>query len=173
LEFEMPWLLIMEFFLLVFGVVALIRGKFTISSRRVVEGVPARVLGLVAIIPLPLFILGGIVLGILKGDKAAQFFEKNKSIFVAIELVGVAIAFAVVFGIGAVIGQPLKKKKRKEKKKYRDHEEDACEEDEDVRPRRRSRQSDEDEEDDRPRSSRRYEEDEDEDDRPRRRREDR
>jgi len=127
------------------------------------------VLGLVAITPLPLFILGGIVLGILKGDKAAQFFEKNKSVFFAIELVGVAIAFAVVFGIGAAIGQPLKKKKKK--KKYRDEEEDAYEEDEDVRPRRRSRQSDEDEEDDRPLRSRRYEEDE--DDRPRRRREDR
>jgi len=129
------------------------------------------VLGLVAITPLPLFILGGIVLGILKGDKAAQFFEKNKSVFFAIELVGVAIAFAVVFGIGAAIGQPLKKKKKKKKKKYRDEEEDAYEEDEEVRPRRRSRQSDEDEEDDRPLRSRRYEEDE--DDRPRRRREDR
>ena len=40
--------------MLIAGIVALIRGKFQLTKASVVEGVPARIIGVIFLLPLPL-----------------------------------------------------------------------------------------------------------------------
>lgn len=159
----------LEIGMLIFGLVALVRGKFTLSKNKVVEGAAARLLGLLALTPLPLA-LAVVFLYVAASSPAnpEKFAEDNKLTIALIEA-GVVIGIAVlVFGIGAAIGKDPAEARRR-KKKRRDEDDYDDEEDYD-RPRRRSRQYEEDDEDedDRPRRRSRRDDDDDYEDRPRR-----
>ena len=43
-----------EIALVIIGLLALVRGRMTVTASRVVEGIPARLLGLLALTPIPI-----------------------------------------------------------------------------------------------------------------------
>jgi hypothetical protein len=157
-----------EIGLAIMGLLALIRGRMTVSKTKVVVGWPARLLGLLALTPLPLVLLIGIIYvaaNVDATDQAAaeRFAQEHKGTITLIEGVTVAaIAFAVI-GLAAAAGahpDEVDRRTRPRAEEYDDYEDDD-------RPRRRRR--DQLEDDERPRRVRR---DDDGDDRPRRRRDD-
>lgn len=145
--------------LAIFGLIALIRGKMTISKTKVVVGAPARLIGLLALVPIPLTLGVGMLIGIAKvaeGGNPEKIAEDNRGLLMGVEI-GIVIVIAIlVFGLGAALGVSPKEAERRERAGRYDDEDGEYEDD---RPRRR-RDRDEEDEDDR-------------DDRPRRRQDDR
>lgn len=161
----------MEIGLAIYGFLALIRGRFTVSSKKVVTGTAAYVLGLLSLCPIPLAFLIALVL-VSSGKVDPE--GNDKWVLVGVEA-GIVIGFAaVIFTIGAMLGTDPAKKKRK-KRRYEEAyevEDDRDENEQDDRPRRkRRREEDELEEDDRPRRKKRdYDDDLDDGDRNEKRR---
>jgi len=133
-----------EIAMLVVGLLALVRGRMTISKTKVVTGTAARLLGLLALTPLPVaFAAVALYVAVSGVGDPERFLEDNKLTLMLIEA-GVVIGIAIlVFGIGAAIGT--------------DPARDRPEDEEDDRPRRRARRDED------------FEDGTDEDERPRRR----
>ena len=69
-----------EIALIVVGILALARGRMTLSKTKVVVGAPARLLGLLALTPLPLAFMIGFVYAISKGpDNDERALEENRT----------------------------------------------------------------------------------------------
>ncbi len=95
----------LEIALLVIGFLALVRGRLTITPTKVVEGIPARLLGLIAMTPFPLALMVGIAFAIAQGPGAdpEKFAEDNRWTLIGIEaaiVIGISI---VVFGAGSMM----------------------------------------------------------------------
>lgn len=135
--------------LFVMGIVMLITGRMKLSANKVVEGWPARLLGLLALVPLPLCLLIGLVFGIRAGLQGQVDVSSQEKIILGVTEAGITLGdLALLFIIGfAVAVPPLSQRK------VTDYDEDEEEEEEDDRPRRRSRATydDEDDADDEPR----------------------
>lgn len=180
----------MEIALAIVGLLALVRGRMTLSKSKVVEGAAARVLGLLALTPVPLVLLVSVVMvAVSKPADPEKFVEDKKWTIVAVEA-AIVIAVGLLLAIlGAALGtDPEEDRPRRRTRRRRVRDENADDEDDrprrprpayevvdegddgDDRPRRRLRDEDgfEDDADDRPRRRRRDEWDDDEDDRPRR-----
>lgn len=155
----------LEIGLFVFGLMAVINGRMKFGENKVVEGLGARLLGLLAMAPLPLAFTVGFVYGFMKAANdpnfdADQFAQDN-----ALALAGVEAAIVIGLGllvlvIGLSIGVPPERPRRR-----RDRDDDY-----DDEPRRR--RDEDDEYDDQPRRRPRDDDDDTYDDRPRRRRRD-
>ena len=152
-------LIALEIAFTIFGLLAVIRGKMTLTKTRVVEGLPARLLGLVAMIEFPMALTAGIIYGLFKAKHGnGQMDEKELVILTGIELGFFVVMCIVVFSIGFLLAvDPTRKKKRKRRKEYNEHDEYQYEDD---RPSRKpSKDSDKDDkmeaEDDRPTRNRR------------------
>jgi hypothetical protein len=176
-------LLLYEIGLGIFGLITVIRGKMALSSTKVVEGIPAYMLGILAMVPLPLAFTIGLVVGFMHAKDGNEFKldNENQLMFAVIELGICLVVSALVFGIGASIG----KKPNKKRKKHWDDDDDENWDDrirrsryeddnEDERPRRKRRaelEEDEQYENERPRRKRHLDEDDlEEEERPRRKR---
>ncbi len=139
----------MEIGMFIAGVMALIKGRMTISKTRAVEGVPARLLGLIAMTPLPIVLLVGVVIGVIQGDNAQALLANNNLAMILTEA-GIVIGIAVlVFGVGFALSTDVSDTPKKKKKTRRvvdtDYGEDVGSEEEE-RPRRRRRVQSDDEE---------------------------
>lgn len=135
----------MEIGLAIFGILALVRGKMTISKTKVVVGAPARLLGLFALTPLPLAFMAGVIYAVREGGGNPQGFVANDNARLTLALIegGIVVGVAiVVFAIGAMIAVPPQEAERRERTEY-DEDEDA------ERRVRRRREDDEDERDER------------------------
>jgi hypothetical protein len=140
----------MEIGLAIFGILALVKGKMTLSKNKVVVGAPARLLGLLALMPLPVAFGVGLLYALSEGPvNAGRVADDNKLALAAVEG-GIVVLFAVlVFGIGAAVGITPQEAERRERRAPGRYDEDDRYDD-DERPGKR---------------------DEDDDDRPRKRRE--
>ncbi|WP_178132531.1 hypothetical protein [Limnoglobus roseus] len=157
-----------EIGLFIMGIMALIRGTMKFSATRVVEGTPARLLGVLAMLPLPLVFTIGFIIGFMEGAKnpnagVQDFVEKHGKMLAIVEAsvtLGIAALVCIIgYSIGGVPESERRRRRRRE---------DDFDDDEDDRPARRRRRDEDDEYDDRPR--RRRDEDDEYDDRPRRKR---
>jgi hypothetical protein len=154
--------------LIIAGIVALVTGRMKFSKNRAVQGVPARLLGVALLTPLPLGFLAAMIYTMAhidpnKPDQAQQWAQQHDGAITAV-MAGTMIGLAVlIIVIAAFLAKPIKPAKRR---KRRDRDDDF---EDDDRPRRRR---DELEDDDRPRRRRPAAEDEEDEDRPRRRRRD-
>ena len=106
----------MEIGLAIVGLIALFGGKFTISKTKVVQGMPARLLGLLALTPFPLALV--VVLGYVAANAPAnpeQFVKDNQWTLIGIEA-GIVITIAVLlFVIGAAVAtNPEETRKRRD-----------------------------------------------------------
>jgi hypothetical protein len=141
---EVAMILGIEIAMIVVGLIALFRGKLTISKTKVVEGIPARLLGLLALTPIPVVIAVGLAYTILSNPADPEkFVEENKTTLVVIEVVIVLGIAILVFGIGAALGKDPTARRR-------DEEEDEYDDERDDRDRRDDR-AERDDYDDRPR----------------------
>ncbi len=107
----------MEIGLAIFGILALVRGKMTLSKNKIVIGAPARLLGLVALAPLPLAFGAGVLFAITQGAEAnaERFAEDNRWTLTLIEA-GIVIGTAiVVFLIGAMVAVSPAEAERRER----------------------------------------------------------
>jgi hypothetical protein len=153
----------LEIGLFIFGILALVRGRMTLTKSKVVEGVPARLIGMLALTPLPVAFLIGVAYAIIAAPADPEkFAEDNKWTLMGIEaaiVIGVAI---MVFVIGMLVAVDPKEARRR-KRRYED-EDDEAEDDYDRPRRRRSRDEEEDDENESGRPRRRRRRDDDEDD---------
>jgi hypothetical protein len=154
--------------ILIFGIIALIKGEFQLSADRVVRSGPARVVGALLLLSLVLgpggALLYGFAVGVSRGvelakqgkqapneaDKAALKAEIETPaniINIGGTLLPLVAAFIVAFATAGPRRRPVR--------------DDIDDDDDDDRPRRRRpRDEDEDDEDDRPRRRRRDDDDE-------------
>jgi hypothetical protein len=160
----------MEIGLAIAGLLALIRGRMTISSTKVVEGTPAYLLGILAMCPLPLAFMVGFVYGVANARQGnQQIGENEKWILLGIEAALVIGIGVLIFIIGiAVATNPTKSKRRK--RRHEDNYEDDDDEYDDRRPLRKHREDDYEDDDDPPPRKRSKDDYEDDDDRDEKRR---
>lgn len=129
-----------EIAMLVIGLLALVRGKMTVTGSKVVVGVPARLLGALALTPLPaafVAIIGFVALNAPADPE--QFTQDKKLTIMAIEAVIVIGIAVLVFGIGAAIGISPAEAERRERRRRRYEDEEEYEDD-DREPRRERRE---------------------------------
>src|SRR5690348_12597804 len=109
-----------EIAMIVVGILALVRGKMTVTGNKVVIGLPARLLGLLALTPLPVVFVA--VIGYIALNAPAdpeQFAQDKKWTITAIEAVIVIGIAVLVFGIGAAIGVDRREAERLERRRRR------------------------------------------------------
>lgn len=171
-------LLLVQLALFVAGVVLLFVGRLPLSRTKVVEGAPARVLGLVAAAPLPVAFTVGFFVGFLAQPADPQkFLADNRWNILLVDAglvlgaVLIVVVGALVFGTDPTEGDDYDRPRRRRRRRQRYEDIDDAggeydrprsrpayevvddEYDEPARPRRRVR-DDGDDYDDRPR--RRY-----------------
>jgi len=169
--------------LAIMGVLALVRGRMQISKTKVVVGIPARLLGLLGLTPLPLAVVVGLIYVAANADvtdpQAVQrFTQEHRGTFTLIEGVCAGLVAVTLFVLAAVLAVSPDEVRRRDRRRsavdYDDEYDDAPRrrrgrDDADDRPQRR-RDADGDLDEDgprRPRAGAGYD-----DDRPRRRRDD-
>jgi hypothetical protein len=144
----------LEIGLAIYGLIALIKGRFNISKAKAVTGVPARLLGLVCLTPLPVAIVAAMIYTAAATDvtdpqKVEQFAQDNMLTYTLIEA-GVVIGIAVlIFVAAAVMARPIEEVERESRRKAREYDDGY-----DDRPRNRRLDEHDEEDDDRPRRKR-------------------
>ena len=150
--------------LIIAGLVALIRGQLKLSQKKAVQGVPARLLGIALMTPLPLGFLAALVYTMMSVDPnrpdAVERWTKDNEMTLNLIIAGVEIGLAlIIIIVAAFLAKPLPadggRSARRRERDYDDYEDEP-------RPRRKR------DENDGPRGRRAADYD-DEDDRPRRR----
>jgi hypothetical protein len=157
--------------MIIAGIVAIIRGRLQLSQTKAVQGVPARLLGVALLSPLPLGFLVALGYTMLNVDpnrpdeveKWTHDHEMTLNLIVAGVEIGLGLLIVI---IGAVLAKPLPREGRRRRRRPADEYDDYA--DDRPRPRRKSGGD----EDDFPSRRRRADPDDYEDDRPRRRRDD-
>ena len=126
-----------EIALAIYGVIGLFGGKMTISKTKVVLGAPARLLGALALTPLPVaFVVILMYVTTQAPANPERFADENKLTIALIEAVIVIGIAILVFGIGAAIAvDPREAARRARRDDYEEYEN----EDEDDRSRNRDR----------------------------------
>jgi hypothetical protein len=104
-----------EIALLILGLVAIFRGKLTLTKARVVEGTPARLLGLLGLAPIPVTIALCFAIGVVQG--ATGTFDQGafKTTAIIVEGCVLLVCIVLLYTIGfAFAGLPGSKRARKE-----------------------------------------------------------
>jgi hypothetical protein len=164
---------IAEIAMLIFGIIALSVGRFTLWRDRVVQGTPARIVGGLLLLPLLVGQGGAAIIGAMWGmeremqgrplDFQNAFREVPQELqtkVTILNIVAVAVPFVAVLVISLVTAKPPKRKKRR--RDWDDEDDDYDRNDDRPRRRRREREA-YDEDDDRPRRRRDRYDSEDED----------
>ncbi len=118
----------MEIALLVLGILALATGKLTLTRTRVVRGWPARLLGLLAILPLPLCFLVGFILGFITVARGQPFDVQAQRLTLSLIEAGITLLCLVaLYGIGWFLADDLAaevepSRRRRRRSKERDPE---------------------------------------------------
>ena len=96
-----------EIGLLVMGIIALVKGKLTLSKTRVVHGTAARLLALIALLPLPLSFAAGLVYGVVVtargGDVAA---DSARLTMIGAEVAILVGCIVALYAIGWTLAKP-------------------------------------------------------------------
>ncbi len=104
-----------EVIMLIFGIIALVRGRFLLTRAKEVRGWPARVIGVLLVTPFPLGFLVGMVLG-------AIFLANGKEVggrefTTAAQIIGVviiALCLCTAIGVAIFFAEPIRKKHSEE-----------------------------------------------------------
>jgi hypothetical protein len=142
---------IAELICLVFGIVVLATGKIKLTGSRIVKGVPARIIGVLLLLPLVLGTGGAAIYGAMVSFQAAQANPGNppdtaalakqlETPVLIINIVGGGIPLVAAFILALVNAKPGEKPRPK-------REEDEFDETDEDRPRRRRRADDVDKDD--------------------------
>jgi len=107
----------LEIGMLIVGIMALVKGTVTLSKTRVVEGVPARIAGVIMLLPLPLSFAGGFMLGasraMTKGGQVNVQEFQTTLIIMEVAIVLSCLAIGVVIALAASKHPEEKRPERK------------------------------------------------------------
>jgi hypothetical protein len=115
-----------EIGLLVFAIITLVRGKLVLTKNRVVTGVPARLLAIIGLLPLPLSLVAGVVIGMVlvaRGQAQALDQTNVRIIGAVIELSIIVLCIGAVYGIGLMIAKPPEPERRRRRRLDEEDEE--------------------------------------------------
>jgi hypothetical protein len=128
-----------EIAMIVVGILAIVRGKMTVTGNKVVIGTPARLLGALALTPLPAAFMAILAYVAINAPADPERFAQDKKwTIIGIEaaiVIGIAV---LVFGIGAAIGIDRREAERIERHRRR-YEEEEEEYEDDGNERERGR----------------------------------
>ncbi|HEX3146612.1 MAG TPA: hypothetical protein VHR66_00830 [Gemmataceae bacterium] len=157
---------IIEIASVVFGIIIMIYGRFSLSQGKEVRGPAAYAVALILLSMIPVAVALALLMNWddMQNGNVQPFKVDAKTILPD------AIAVLGCSGLALIVSLASAKPKLQRRRRPRHHDYDDYEDDYDDRPRPRRRRRDEieDEEDERPRGRRRDERDDDDDDRPRR-----
>ncbi len=154
--------LLLEIGMAICGLIALITGKVNLTGSKAAQGVPARIIGVIMLLPFPLSLLVIVPITAVIVSRGQPPTDNMTLVLRLIESGIILACFLVSMVIGFMTATPVERTRRRRRRDPEDEEEDD-------RPRRRRREPDEDEEEDeRPRRRVRAR-DEEEDPPPRRR----
>jgi hypothetical protein len=117
--------LVAEICSLIFGIIAVVTGKFTLSRNRVVRGTPARVVGILLMMPLPAALVAGVVVGALLVAQGKVVERGNVPIgFGILEAAIFVLFFVSALVVAAVNGGPPQPKRQhfEEEEEYEEEE---------------------------------------------------
>jgi hypothetical protein len=121
-----------EIAMAIYGLMGLFGGKMTISKTKVVLGAPARLLGAIALTPLPVaFVVILLYVASQNPANPERFADENKLTIALIEAVVVIGIAILVFGIGAAIAVDPREANRRARRAARDDYEDEYNDDRD------------------------------------------
>ena len=128
-----------EIAMIVVGILAIVRGKMTVTGNKVVIGTPARLLRALALTPLPAAFMAILAYVAINAPADPERFAQDKKwTIIGIEaaiVIGIAV---LVFGIGAAIGIDRREAERIEQRRRR-YEEEEEEYEDDGNERERGR----------------------------------
>ena len=99
-------MLIAEIVLMSFGISALVRGRHYISKKAEVTGTPARVLGIILLMPLPLALLGGMIAIGGYVSVNGEVPSEGSLWFLMPHIISCSIVLAVALILGAIYKHP-------------------------------------------------------------------
>lgn len=105
-------ILILEIAMLIFGIIALVKGKFTLTKKKIVTGAAARIVGVILLMPLPLSFGVGVIMGIMLAAQGRQIQAKEiQNTGTIIEVVSVLGCCILAIGVSLATSHPPAKKR--------------------------------------------------------------
>jgi hypothetical protein len=105
---------IAEIAMFVFGIIALVKGSFKLSANKIVQGGPARVIGVILLLPLILGQGGGVLVamayGIQVGARDASDLKGLETTLVVLNIGVTAVTLLAAIGIAAACASPEQKR---------------------------------------------------------------
>lgn len=96
-----------EIGLIVMGIIALVKGKLTLSKTRVVYGTPARMLAIIAFLPIPLSIVGGLAIGVFYASQGKPVTPESLRVpAILMELGVLVVCIVAMYAIGWSLAGP-------------------------------------------------------------------
>lgn len=99
-----------ELAMLIFGIISLVTGKFTLSRNRVVYGTPARMVGVILLLPIPITVFCAVIVIAAAAFKGNVNPEKVTSVLIPIELGSVVLCLIAALTVARVYGEPKRSK---------------------------------------------------------------
>jgi hypothetical protein len=98
--------------MLIFGIVALATGRFSLTRKKVVEGAPARIVGVILILPLPVTFLAGLALGVSLLQQGRPVNEKEvRSLALVIDIGVPVLALIAAIAVSAANAHEARRKR--------------------------------------------------------------
>ena len=125
-------ILVIEIALAIYGLIGLFGGKMTLSKTKVVLGVPARLLGLLALTPLPVALVAIIGYVAVKAPADPERFAADNHVTIMVIEAVIVLGIAVmVFALGAALGVNPQEAARRSSRYESDDEDDKEDDDRD------------------------------------------
>lgn len=119
--------------LFVLGIVTLVRGRFDFSPTKVAQGAPAYIAGVILLLPFPLALGVGLIIGIVFATRG-RFLVPEDQLWLGLVEVGISLG---CLGLALLICLLNAKNPYDRKRARRDRDWDDDEEEDDYPPRRR------------------------------------
>jgi hypothetical protein len=108
-----------EIAMIIIGLLALVRGRMTLTRNKVVVGVPARLLGALALTPLPVALVAVVGYIAMNAPADPERFAADNQVTIIIIETAIVIGIAVlVFGIGAAVAVDPVEAERRQRRDY-------------------------------------------------------
>ena len=96
-----------EIALVILGIYALVKGKLTLTKTRVVYGTHARLLAIIAFLPMPLSLVVGVIFGIILAASGRDATATSVRLtMVGIEVGVLVLCVAALYGLGWQLAKP-------------------------------------------------------------------
>jgi hypothetical protein len=96
-----------EIGLMVMGIIALVKGKLTLTKNRVVHGTPARLLAILTFLPMPLAFASGVTYGVYLVAQGREVTEDSvRYTMIGVEVGILVLCIVALYAIGWKLAGP-------------------------------------------------------------------